>query len=239
MSVFRNAVFIAAIAGLFAGLVMAAMQASFTTPLIMAAEAYESGGAAGAHGHVAGEPHAHDEKAWTPDDGFERQFYTAAANVVTAIGFSLLLVAASEAFGGVGSWREGILWGLAGFAVFTLAPGLGLPPTLPGMPAAELAARQTWWIATVAATAIGLGLIVFRRSVLSAVLAVVLIVAPHLVGAPQPVSHETAVPAELQRDFVVAVAVTNLVFWVVLGAAVAVVRQRFAGRRIAARGSHA
>ena len=32
------------------------------------------------------------------------------------------------------SWRQGLFWGFAGFAVFTLAPGLGLPPELPAMP---------------------------------------------------------------------------------------------------------
>ena len=65
---------------------------------------------------------------------------TAAANLVTAIGFGLLLVAASEFAGGITGWRQGLVWGLAGFAIFTLAPGLGLPPELPAMPAAELGA---------------------------------------------------------------------------------------------------
>ena len=64
--------------------------------------------------------------------------FTVAANIVTAVGFALLLVAASEFAGGIAGWRSGLLWGLAGFAVFTLAPGLGLPPELPAMPAAEL-----------------------------------------------------------------------------------------------------
>ena len=240
MSIFRNVVFIAAIAGLFAGLTMAAMQAFSTTPLIIAAEAYEGGGAVVDHSHAEGaavEPHSHGEEAWAPADGFERQFYTAAANIVTAIGFALILVAVSEAFGGIGSWRAGVVWGFAGFAVFTLAPGLGLPPELPGMPAAELAARQTWWVATVAATAIGLGLIAFRKSALFAVLGVALIVAPHLVGAPQPASHDSAVPADLHHDFVVAATVTSLIFWVVLGAAVGVVRQRFAAPLAAPQGT--
>jgi predicted cobalt transporter CbtA len=44
-----------------------------------------------------------------------------------------------------------------------------------------------------------------------------LIVAPHLVGAPKPDSFETAVPEGLLHDFVVAVAVTSLLFWVLLG----------------------
>ena len=35
----------------------------------------------------------------------------------------------SELSGGITDWRQGLFWGLAGFAVFTLAPGLGLPPS--------------------------------------------------------------------------------------------------------------
>ena len=61
-----------------------------------------------------------------PADGAERTFCTVAANVVTGIGFALLLVAVSEIAGGIGGWREGLLWGFGGFAAFTLAPGLGL-----------------------------------------------------------------------------------------------------------------
>ncbi|RUV97233.1 cobalt transporter, partial [Mesorhizobium sp. M1A.F.Ca.IN.022.07.1.1] len=130
-------------------------------------------------------------------------------------------------------------WGLAGFAVFTLAPGLGLPPELPAMPAAELLPRQIWWISTVAATAVGLGLIAFRKSLPLAILAVVLIVAPHVVGAPQPVSFETAIPEGLHHQFVVAVTLTDLVFWLVLGAAVGVVRGRITGTSTSLRDSFA
>ena len=52
-----------------------------------------------------------------------------------------MLVCVSGFAGGVTGWRAGLLWGFAGFAVFTLAPGLGLPPELPAMPAAELLPR--------------------------------------------------------------------------------------------------
>ena len=86
-------------------------------------------------------------------------FFTTLANVVTAIGFALLLVVASELAGGIADWRQGMFWGLAAFAVVIIAPGLGLPPELPGMPAAEISARQTWWIGTAIATAAGLALI--------------------------------------------------------------------------------
>lgn len=239
MTLFRNVVFLAAIAGLLAGIAMTAMQAYATVPLILKAETFENAEAAPAHDHAASPAeatgteaaapaaHEHDEEAWAPADGFERYAFTAAANVVSGIGFALVLVAVSEALGGIGNWRQGLFWGFAGFAVFTLAPGLGLPPELPTMPAADLAARQVWWIGTVAATGVGLALIAFRSSLALAVLGVALIVAPHIIGAPQPASHESPIPADLHHQFVVAVTVTNLVFWVVLGGIVGLVRARF------------
>ncbi|ADV12437.1 cobalt transporter [Mesorhizobium sp. M7A.F.Ca.US.014.04.1.1] len=256
MNLFRNVVFIAAIAGLVAGVVLACMQAYATVPLILKAEVYEQAGGGHHHDHAA--PAATDSNAmstaapapaeataaaedegWAPADGFERFAFSVLANIVTGIGFGLILVAVSEFAGGIGGWRQGVFWGLAGFAVFTLAPGLGLPPELPAMPAADLTQRQIWWWATVAATAAGLGLIAFRKSLPLAILAVLLIVAPHVVGAPQPDSYETAIPEGLHHQFVVAVTVTNLVFWLVLGAVVGVVRGRFTGTATSLRDSFA
>jgi len=234
MTIFRNVVFVAALAGLCAGIAMAAMQAYATVPLILQAEVYEQAGDGHSHEHAAPASSdqqqavaaAGEEEEWEPADGFERTAFTVLANIVTGIGFALVLVAASELAGGIANWREGIVWGLAGFAVFTLAPGLGLPPELPAMPAAELLPRQVWWIGTAAATAAGLALIAFRRTFPLALLGLALIVVPHLIGAPQPESHETPIPETLHHSFVVAVTVTNLVFWVILGMLVAVFRQR-------------
>lgn len=255
MTLFRNVVFIAAIAGLLAGVVLACMQAYATVPLILKAEVYEQAG--GGHDHAAA-PAATgtmamssaapapaeamapaEDEGWAPADGFERFGFSVVANIVSGIGFALVLVAVSEFAGGIGNWRQGLFWGLAGFAAFTLAPGLGLPPELPAMPAADLVQRQIWWWATVVATAAGLGLIAFRRSLPLAVLAVALIAAPHIVGAPQPDSFETAIPEGLHHQFVVAVTLTNLVFWLVLGAVVGVVRGRFTGTATSLRDSFA
>ncbi len=101
--------------------------------------------------------HDHGAEAWEPKDGLERNLYTAGANILTAIGFALLLggffAVRSGATGEPISWHEGLMWGLAGFAVFTIAPGLGLPPELPGVPAAPLLSRQIWWVTAVLATA--------------------------------------------------------------------------------------
>lgn len=57
----------------------------------------------------------------------------------------------------------------------------------------------------------------------------VLIVAPHIVGAPQPDSFESPIPEGLHHQFVVAVTLTNLVFWLVLGAVVGLVRGHLTG----------
>lgn len=250
MTLFRNVVFIAAIAGLLASLAMTALQAYSTVPLILKAETFENAGAEPAHDHgTAAETaapttdaaapaateaapvaaHEHEEEGWAPADGFERFAFNFLANVVSGIGFALIIVAVSELAGGISSWRSGVLWGFAGFAVFTLAPGLGLPPELPAMPAADLGARQVWWIGTVVATAAGLALIAFRGTVVLSIVGVALIVAPHIIGAPQPESHDSPIPADLHHQFVVASTVTNMIFWVLLGGLIGAVRSWFTG----------
>ncbi|MFG1181380.1 CbtA family protein [Xanthobacter versatilis] len=237
MAIFRALVFAAALSGLLAGLLMTGLQHAATTPLILKAEAYEEAAPApashdhGSHDHgTAGQsvaaPHDHAD-AWAPSDGAERLLYTALANVVGAAGFALLLLAVSEVAGGLAGWRDGLAWGVAAFAAVTLAPSLSLPPELPAMPAADLFARQAWWIGTAVATAAGIALLVYKRSLPLAVLAVGLIVLPHLIGAPQPDSHDSPVPAGLAHGFVVAVVVTSFVFWAVLGALAGLLRQRF------------
>lgn len=237
MIYFRNVVFVAAIAGLIAGVAMTLMQAFTTDPLILQAETFENAAPAEDHNHAAtaaegGEAataaHDHGEEAWGPADGAERMSYNFLVNLVGAIGFGLVLVVASEFAGGIANWRQGMFWGLAGFTVFTLAPSLGLNPELPAMPAADLLARQVWWIGTAAATALALYLIFLRKTPALAALGVVILVLPHIIGAPQPEDHTTPVPENLHHSFIVASTLTNLVFWVILGAAVAVVRARFA-----------
>ena len=52
-------------------------------------------------------------------------------------------------------------------------------------------------------------------------------VAPHLIGAPQPASLETPIPEGLHHSFVVAVVLTTLLFWVLLGGLAGLFRGRF------------
>jgi cobalt transporter subunit CbtA len=233
MDYFRNIVVVAALAGAIAGLGMTAAQQLTTVPLILQAEVYEEQAASAPahdHGNVAtaqAGAHEHGDEGWSPADGFERTAFSVLANIVTGVGFALLLVAASELFGGIKNWRQGVFWGLAGFAVFTLAPGLGLPPELPAMPAADLGARQLWWVATALSTAIALGLLFYGRSLVAVLAAIALLVAPHLIGAPQPVSYESPIPEGLHHSFIVAVVLTTLLFWVLLGGLAGLFRGRF------------
>lgn len=209
MTVFRSIVFSAVLAGLIVGFFATVAQRVGIVPLIQQAEVYERQAEATGHEHEA--------VAWEPADGFERTAYTALFNVVEWIGFGLLLTGAFVLLRRPVTWREGFLWGLGAFVVFVIAPGLGLPPELPGIPAASLLARQLWWAATILATAIGLGLIAFRRSPAVAAFAILLIAAPHLFGAPRLEQVETDIPDLLSRQFIIAVTFTALPCWALLG----------------------
>ena len=242
MNTFRAIVFSSVVAGFVVGAIVTVIQQFGTVPLILKAEVFEKAAErhdreaapAAAQGGVVKHSHAehqHAAEAWEPQDGLERNAYTAAANVLTAIGFSLLLAAVfairSGNAGSSVSWHEGLTWGLAGFAVFTLAPGLGLPPELPGVPAAPLLSRQIWWVLAAATTAAGLGLIFFRRSVPASIAGLILIVLPHIIGAPELERVETNVPSSLSHQFVVAVTLTSLIFWFILGSLTSVAFAHF------------
>lgn len=224
MATFRALFFAAIIAGGLAGLLTAFAHALVTSPIIAQGETFEHAVAPlpeAGHGHAAHEP-----EAWMPADGVERTAFTVLADILTGIGFALMLVACYALRGAV-DWREGLLWGMAGFIVFVVAPGIGLPPELPGMSVAPLGPRQLWWVATAASTATALALLAFRRTPLAGLLAVLLIVVPHLVGAPQAPDSPSPVPEALQRHFVTAVTLTGFLFWAVLGVACALLHRRF------------
>ena len=130
------------------------------------------------------------------------------------------------------AWREGLFWGLAGFLAFTVAPGLGLPPAIPGSDSGPLLARQLWWAATAGMTAGALALLAFTRQKLTAAAAVALLALPHLYGAPLACSEAGTAPPSLARQFVVTVTVASFLFWAALGAATGYFYGRL-GRRAA------
>lgn len=212
MAVFRKLVTAALYAGLLSGLFATVAHQVGTVPVILAAEAYETPSV-----HTSGGAHQHPT-AWEPENGAERTAYTLLADLLTGIGFALLLAAGLALRGGTVTWRQGLFWGLAGFVAFTVAPSLGLPPQLPGTEAAPLLQRQLWWLATAISTAGALALLAFTERARWAILAACMIVLPHLLGAPLPPEHVTAAPEALAHRFVVAATIVNFLFWTILGA---------------------
>lgn len=208
----------AGFSGLLAALLLTLLQSFWVAPLILQAETYENAAPAEQHEHTTdgAQGHAHDAQAWSPEDGWQRVLSTTGGNLVVAVGFALIL-AALYSLREPGRIGAGALWGLGGFAVFCLAPTLGLPPELPGTAAADLVQRQTWWVGTAAATAAGPALLVFARHWALKLLGALLLLVPHLIGAPQPEVHESLAPQALQTQFEIASWLTNAVFWVALG----------------------
>ena len=239
---FRSIIFTAVIVGLITGCAVSLLHQFLTVPMILAAEVYEQGaadgaGASSAHDHGAAEvassaapasteQHHHDPEAWAPADGWQRTLSTILADILTTIGYALVLTGLISFRGQPVNIYQGLLWGLCGFVAVVLAPGLGLPPELPGSVAGPLADRQIWWFATVVMTASGLGLIAFVRQPWTAVLAVLLLVAPHLYGAPLPLEGHALVPETLSHRFAVMATVVGLLCWVLIGTLSAAVFRR-------------
>ncbi len=221
----------ALVAGVAAGVFGWALQMALTTPIIVAAEVFENAGATGNVGHDHGDEvgsHDHDDEAWAPDEGFERHVYTLLTSVLFGVGFGAMLAAVFVLAGrdSVG-WRDGLVWGLLGYAAIYVAPSLGLPPEVPGMAAAGVTERQIWWFLTAITTAAGIyGLI--RGGILLRVIGLVAIALPHLVGAPHPQEFSGGPPAELAAKFAVASLVTVGLFWMMLGAAAGWAFDRYA-----------
>ncbi|MDD5410549.1 MAG: CbtA family protein [Methylobacter sp.] len=214
LTTFRELVVAALWAGLLAGLLLTAAQQIQVIPTLLQAEVYEENAAAAV---VASAENSHEHHEWQPENGWERTFFTAVANISLAVGFALLIGAGMCLRGGAGNWRKGLIWGLAGYAVFFVAPSLGLPPEVPGTEAAKLEDRQVWWLMTVLDTAFGLALLAFAKTRINKFYGAVLLIAPHLIDAPQPEFHSSAAPAELAQSFIIATVFANAVFWLAIG----------------------
>ena len=213
---FKTFVGAAGLAGLLSGLLLTAVEQVQIAPLILAAERYERAvETPGAHAQGTND---HASAAPATQTLGKRTLATALANIVLATGFALLFASAMSRRD-VSGWRAGVLWGIAGYVVFFVAPSIGLPPLLPGGDAAPLVTRELWWAITVGFSAAGLGLVLLRRHPALRLLGVALIIVPHLLGAPQPDEHLSNLPADLTRQFIVASFAANAVFWVALGGA--------------------
>ena len=210
----------AGFSGLLAALLLTLLQSFWVSPLILQAETYEKSEPVAEHVHEHADSamaaHSHDAEAWEPEDGWQRVLSTTGGNLVVAVGFALML-AGLYTLRSPTRTSQGLLWGLAGYATFVLAPTLGLPPELPGTAAADLAQRQMWWIGTAASTAAGIALIAFGKNWLLKALGVAILAVPHIVGAPQPDVHSMLAPEALEAQFKIASQLTNVAFWLALG----------------------
>lgn len=246
----------ALVAGLFSGVLMTAAQEVRVVPLILHAEEFEGGDeeAPAATDGAASETQEHSSlglgaalaelasflspvtPAYAHDGeeeggilfGLSRFSGTLFANLVTGAGFGLLLAGVSLVSGHSITVANGALWGAAGWLAVHLLPAIGLPPELPGFPAADLGARQVWWVVTVLLSAAGLYLLFLKDGIVAKVAGIVLIAAPHVYGAPQPADLTSNVPAVLGAEFAVAALATTLFFWIVLGLSLGFANEKIA-----------
>lgn len=234
----------ALLAGIAAGLFYGAIQHVRLTPLILEAEKYENAGDGHSHDHAAAatttdttaaqsaaapeaQAPAEAEEGWAPADGTERTSFTFLASIIAGAGFAALLAGVSLLSGIRITPRNGVLWGIAGFLAVHLAPAASLPPELPGMPAGDLFLRQLWWVGTIAATGIAIWLFTQRTEMWAKVAAVVLVALPHIIGAPMPPTHESAVPAVISAAFAANTLAAAALLWITIGGFLGLAMDRF------------
>ncbi|MFT7372734.1 MAG: cobalt transporter subunit CbtA [Oleiphilaceae bacterium] len=231
---FRRIIFSAMCIGLLSGLLFSVVQYFGVSPIILAAEQYEifEDQAAPVESHHHGEElsggHHHNTEAWSPSDGIERSLYSLLSNVLAGIGFAAIVLSIMcqlQLKGWVTfSPMKGLIFGLAGFLAFFAMPGIGLPPEIPGIEAAPLDNRQTWWLLSVIVSGLGLGILALAKWGYK-ILGVLCIALPFLVGAPHSTGPEfgqadervVAILMDLHQQFILASGMTNLVFWLALG----------------------
>ncbi len=225
------------LAGLLAGLAVAALQHFTTTPLILKAESFENAPSAPekhATSWMMGEArlilvHANKpsseagaENEWAPHDGWERTAFTSLATVATGVGFAFILLALMVFARENITLNTGIAWGAAAFVAAGLAPAFGLSPKLPGSATAALEIQQLWWLLTAVVTAIGLACLLRTTSSITRVAGVALIALPHIIGAPQPHELTSAVPAELAGHFAATSLGVQATLWALIGAGIGI-----------------
>ncbi len=217
MEMFRRIFFAAALAGLVAGLALAAIQQWRIVPLILQAETYEISDAhAIEHSQdaVTAAPHVHQV---APEDGLGRTALTVLATVLAGMGFALIVGSISLLASIEITTKNGLLWGLAGFLAFSLMPAIGLPPEPPGVIAADLLSRQIWWVGTVLATGAALLVMAKMRNAAGIAIGIALILIPHIIGAPLPPDVPANVPADLALVYVANALFSMMAFWLILG----------------------
>ena len=224
--------------GLIAGFIVASLatvlQFAFLERNILLAERYETGELSHfaaspdhEHGATKAAPKAaseqdHDAHSHVQDNRpfWLRQINTALTMTLTYCGYGLVMVAGmaiTRHFGKTIGGAEALLWGLAGFAAFSMAPALGLEPALPGMAAADLVDRQTWWLGCAVATVAGLGMLAYGVGIGARMAGIVIMALPHVIGAPHLDAFFGVVPPELAARHAAGSLGVGLVAWLTLG----------------------
>ena len=204
-------------AGFIAGVIAAILQFLLVQPLLLHAELFEGGDLTHFGATGAGTP---AQVAWSGFDPM-RDLLSLVFTALIYTGYGFLLVAAiafAADRGNEVTTRTGIIWGVAGFVAVQLTPAMGLPPELPGAGAADVAARQVWWLGTLFATALGLWLIAFGEGSVAWIIGVTALAIPHIIGAPEPDLLVGPVPPEIAAHFAARALGVGLVAWAILGA---------------------
>lgn len=211
---FTKIITTALFAGFIVGIVSAILQLIFIQPILLHAELYETGSLT----HF-GENNSKKVHQKLPFD-FQRNGLSILFSALIYTGYAIILVSilayASSLSLKTDNLRS-ILFGISGFFAVQLAPAFGLPPELPGAAAAEVVPRQVWWYFCVFATIIGIWMISFGDKILYVSIGIIVILIPHLIGAPEPEFFVGPTPPELASHFASRTLALGAVSWIFLG----------------------
>ncbi|MCJ8313188.1 MAG: CbtA family protein [Saccharospirillaceae bacterium] len=244
---FRSIIFSAIPAALVSGLILSLFQIILLNPIILAAEQFEVTDSqvdhhAHSHSHstnqtatvvethndIVNDNHNSQEPEWEPANLTQRQLFSLLTNVITAFGFSVMMIALMAQIQSKRSSNltivKRLIWGAAGFATFFAIPAMGMSPEIPGMQAADLSSRQLWWSFTVICSGAGL-FIVFFAPLKFKLVSVLLLLAPFIVGVPgfegleflQEDVETLTILNNLHHKFIYLTVIANAVFWLVIG----------------------
>ncbi|MEH6444608.1 MAG: CbtA family protein [Oceanospirillaceae bacterium] len=240
----RNILLAAIAVGLITGIVYGLFQQTQISPIIYGAEQFEVLDAPSSHSHgtqeLASASAEASTPAWSPEDGAERIFSTMSANVTIAIAYALMMISLMALHNAKANKPKitatsGALWGVAALLALFIAPALfGLHPEVPGTVAAELINRQQWWMFCAGISLAGLAALYYAPTQFKFI-GVILLAAPHIVGAPLPESHGFANtdPVAIQTltaltsEFFIMTTIGMSIFFVLLGSLSGFAVQRF------------